>query len=105
MTMRRWTGRRDADDFPVVEMDGQKFDALKSLTVRTHSPTGFEWGYEGSGPAQLALAIMLEIVGDVETAQLLYQSFKRDVIARLPEREWVLTEENCIRWLNEQPTI
>ena len=25
------------------------------LNVRSHSPTGFAWGYSGSGPAQLAL--------------------------------------------------
>ena len=28
-----------------------------SLAVRNHSPTGPAWGYDGSGPAQLALAI------------------------------------------------
>ena len=27
------------------------------LDMRNHSPTGFEWGYGGSGPAQLALAL------------------------------------------------
>jgi len=26
-----------------------------SQAVYNHSPTGFSWGYEGSGPAQLAL--------------------------------------------------
>jgi hypothetical protein len=30
-----------------------------SLRHRNHSPDGFEWGYHGSGPAQLALAILL----------------------------------------------
>jgi hypothetical protein len=25
-----------------------------------HSPTGFSWGYAGSGPAQLALAILAD---------------------------------------------
>ena len=28
------------------------------LEVRNHSPTGFEWGYAGSGPSQLALAML-----------------------------------------------
>lgn len=28
------------------------------LDLRAHSPTGFEWGYHGSGPADLALAVM-----------------------------------------------
>ena len=28
-----------------------------------HSPTGFEWGFSGSGPAQLALALLLDHTG------------------------------------------
>lgn len=31
----------------------------QSLRFRNHSPDGFEWSYGGSGPAQLALAILL----------------------------------------------
>ena len=30
----------------------------KRLDLANHSPTGFSWGYGGSGPAQLALAIL-----------------------------------------------
>ena len=32
----------------------------KSLKVVDHSPDGFQWGYLGSGPAQLAAAILNE---------------------------------------------
>ena len=28
--------------------------------LRNHSPDGFEWGYYGSGPAQLALALLCD---------------------------------------------
>lgn len=60
--------------------------------VRNHSPDGFEWGYGGSGPAQLALAITLDALGgDVERARVLYQEFKWRVIARLPGDGWQLT--------------
>jgi hypothetical protein len=51
-----------------------------SQTVMNHSPDGFEWGYEGSGPAQLALAILLEKFGR-EKALTHYQHFKREFIA------------------------
>ena len=39
------------------------------LTPRTaaqhsHSPTGFSWGYAGSGPAELARAILVHALGD-----------------------------------------
>src|SRR5467141_965015 len=30
------------------------------LEARNHSPTGFAWGYGGSGPAQLALALLID---------------------------------------------
>lgn len=29
-----------------------------------HSPTGFEWGYGGSGPAELARCILIDVLGD-----------------------------------------
>lgn len=48
--------------------------------LANHSPTGFEVGYEGSGPAQTALAVLADAVDD-ETALEHYQSFKRDVIS------------------------
>jgi hypothetical protein len=34
------------------------------LDLWNHSPTGFEFGYGGSGPAQLALAILADCCGD-----------------------------------------
>lgn len=37
-----------------------------SQALRNHSPDGFEWGYAGSGPSQLALAILLDFTGDKE---------------------------------------
>ena len=48
-----------------------------------HSPDGFEWGYGGSGPAQLALAILAHATCDARLSLRLYQLFKREVIATL----------------------
>jgi len=65
-----------------------------------HSPTGFEWGYHGSGPADLARSVLLRFVGR-ETADRLYQLFKHDIIASIP-REGGLIEAALIRsWLSE----
>lgn len=61
----------------------------KSLKVRNHSPTGFSWGYGGSGPAQLALAIILEYFPSAIALDS-YQSFKRRTIARLPQSDFQL---------------
>lgn len=57
------------------------------LDLRNHSPTGFAWGYNGSGPAQLSLALLAHATGDDEIALEFYQRFKDRVIARLPQGE------------------
>jgi hypothetical protein len=55
-----------------------------------HSPTGFSWGYGGSGPAQLAFAILACEFGP-HVARDRYQDFKWAVIALLPDGAWTLT--------------
>ncbi len=55
-----------------------------SQQVYNHSPDGFGWGYGGSGPSQLALAVCLRLSGDRDVALCLYQDFKWRVIAGLP---------------------
>jgi hypothetical protein len=49
-----------------------------------HSPDGYECGYNGSGPAQLALAILADHLGDDERAVRLHQKYKARVVAALP---------------------
>ena len=63
------------------------------LDLWNHSPTGFEWGYGGSGPAQLALALLADHLNDDEQAVQLHQEFKRAVVTRFPHRAWTLTSE------------
>jgi hypothetical protein len=58
-----------------------------------HSPTGFNWGYLGSGPAQLAFAILLDHFGAPGQALLFYQEFKEHVIANFNGNRWELTTE------------
>jgi Family of unknown function (DUF6166) len=56
-----------------------------------HSPTGFEWGYTGSGPAQLAFAILLCHFNAPGPALLFYQDFKDQVIAMINGDRWELS--------------
>jgi len=67
-----------------VLIDGVYLSPKLSQKVYNHSPDGFMWGYGGSGPAQLALAILLEKTNR-ETALKNHQQFKRDIIAMLPQ--------------------
>lgn len=62
-----------------------------SQHLRNHSPDGFEWGYVGSGPAQLALAILLDYGDDEELALAHCQAFKAAHLATLPRDEaWTI---------------
>jgi Family of unknown function (DUF6166) len=78
----------------VVERKGLKPYALPlHLNVINHSPTGFCWGYNGSGPAQLALALLIDCLGDIEQTKKYYQQFKNDHIATLNMHgNWGMTE-------------
>ena len=62
-----------------------------------HSPTGFEWGYGGSGPAQLALAILADCLEDDDRAVGLHQLFKWQVVQHLPHQGWTLNETDALK--------
>jgi hypothetical protein len=65
-----------------VWLNGQLLSPEKSRKVVDHSPDGFAWGYGGSGPAQLALAVLLELT-DEPFALEAYADFKWHHIATL----------------------
>jgi hypothetical protein len=88
--MKHYSGRREGYAV-IVMVDGRRLNPRFDLW--NHSPTGFEWGYCGSGPAQLALAILADHCGNDEQALNFYQRFKWAVIAELPHREWILTSD------------
>jgi len=83
-----------------VWLDGKELDPKASQAVVNHSPDGFSWGYPGSGPSQLALAILLEVTGEKEVVLSLYQQFKFDVVARWPQGDFE-GNVDVIGWLNE----
>ncbi|HEY8416324.1 MAG TPA: DUF6166 domain-containing protein [Thermaerobacter sp.] len=103
---------REAQPGVVVTVNGRPLQHV----VR-HSPTGFEWGYGGSGPADLALSILTDYLGDVylivhtddgemtrehtvQIADRLYQEFKWQFIAPLDcDRPWRITGQQISDWL------
>jgi Family of unknown function (DUF6166) len=52
--------------------------------IVNHSPTGIAWGCGENGPAQGALAILIDYLGDDERVRALYHDFKFRVVARFP---------------------
>jgi hypothetical protein len=88
--VKRYEGRRQGYA-AIVTVDGRPLNPR--LDLWNHSPTGFEWGYGGSGPAQLALAILADHFGNDEQAFNFHHRYKWAVIAELPKRSWTLTSQ------------
>jgi hypothetical protein len=99
--------------------------------VVRHSPTGFECGYGGSGPADLARSLLIDALGEEALCALCggtradpdgqgrcmecwgqgfsslvesnYQALKRDIISTLPQdREWRLSAPELLDWLGQR---
>lgn len=83
--------------------------AVQPLNPRTdlinHSEA-FEWGYAGSGPAQLAFALCMDALGDDSASRAFYQVFKDKVVSDLPDSHWTLTGSSIRAhhsdWLKER---
>ncbi len=65
--------------------------------VIDHSPDGFAWGYAGSGPGQLALALCIDVTGNVSQSLRIHQDFKRQFVQHLPMDEGWVVSQSVIR--------
>ena len=86
--MKTYEGRREGHAV-LVTVNGRPLNPR--LDLWNHSPTGFEWGYSGSGPAQLALALVADHLTDDRQALDTYQRFKWAVVTELPKKGWTLS--------------
>ena len=86
----------------LVTRNGVPLSPEPSQQVRNHSPDGFSWGYHGSGPAQLALALLLDRGVDPRRASRLHQDFKRAFVAGFGD-SWQLTGEEIDAWAAGRP--
>lgn len=82
-----------------IKCNNKVLEAGPSQALHNHSPTGFNWGYSGSGPAQLALGILLDFTRDKNTAMQHYQSFKWAFISRCDWNTFKLTGQQILNWL------
>ena len=71
-----------------VTVDGAPLD--QRLSTKTFTDHGFEWSYEGDGPRQLALAILVEHLGDEASAIDLSGPFMARVVANF-NNEWEMS--------------
>jgi len=87
VTMKVYEGGRSLDG-STVTVDGEPLPQRHDL-LRI-SKTGFEWGFDGPAPAQLALALLADHLGDNEEALRLHRAFMREIVAHL-DNAWRLT--------------
>lgn len=97
---RRYIGVRGTGGAQVfVEDDGRR---LPLRHVKRHSPSGLEWGYAGSGPADLACSVLSDLLGTPSVHPILYQAFKADVIAGLAKEGFSLPADAVRAWLGKR---
>lgn len=91
-----YVGLRDSGDWTkkTITVNGKP---LKHIVC--NSPTGMEWGYGGSGCADLALSILTDYLGDKKLAMAHRHQFKFDVVAGLAYNGWTITGEEIEEWL------
>jgi len=111
------TGEKSVTVRTLSKRDQQVLSDEPLHHVSYHSPDGFEWGYGGGGPADLALAILSDhleeehgrvsqkdiyrpVNGLLHPALKLHQKFKSAFVARFARDEvWVLNSEHIHSWL------
>jgi len=83
-----------------VYIDGARISTANSRRLRDHAPDGgVSWNYLGSGPSQLALALLLHF-GATDTEALgWYMEFKREIIANIPPTDFTMKNERVTEWL------
>ncbi len=110
---KTYRGFRPADneigDCRVVVIENGKARPLRHVVL--HSPSGLEFGYGGSGPADLALSILADYFGERPTSKQLssgacqcwrhHQDFKWAFIAVAPRESFTITSDQIKDWLAE----
>jgi hypothetical protein len=85
--MKIYTGDRTIDGVKVL-VDGHPLPNCSE--IQCFSTMGFEWGYEGAEPRQLAFALLVDYSGSAETARQHCEPFMRIVVANF-DNEWAMT--------------
>ncbi len=85
-----YKGDRTIDGI-LVTVDGVPLP--ERTDIREISTDGFEWSYEGAAPAQLALAMLADHLGDPGRALAMHEPFMRHIVANF-NNEWEMRSED-----------
>jgi Family of unknown function (DUF6166) len=98
----RYIGTRsNSRAYVVVQTADGRSSLEPRLDLIRHAPAGFDWApNSGSGPAQLALALLAHASGDDNLALAHYEVFNHEIISRLPSHRWELTAQQVLQMLH-----
>jgi hypothetical protein len=96
LRMKTYAGVRTIDGLRVT-VDGEPLD--EAYGAKQFTKWGFEWTYVGAEPLQLALAILVDHLGDEAKAIKNCDKFMRDVVANM-DNDWTLTSDEIDKALN-----
>jgi hypothetical protein len=88
--MKTYVGDRTIDGVKVT-VNGAALDPR--VNVMEFSKNGFEWSYEGPEPRQLALALLVDHLGDANAAKSMVEPFMKSVVANFGN-EWEMTSSD-----------
>lgn len=88
--MKVYSGDRTIDGVKVT-VDGAPLDPCVNVVEFTQN--GFEWSYEGPEPRQLALALLVNHLGDDAAARAMVEPFMRAIVANF-DNEWEMTSDD-----------
>ncbi len=95
--MKTYAGARTIDGVQVT-VDGRRLD--ERYDVERFTSNGFEWGYSGNESRQLALALLMDHLGDEAEALGRCEAFMRHVVANL-DNDWELSSAEIAAALRE----
>ena len=84
-----------------VEHGGESYLLPPRNDLRNHSPDGFNYGYSGSGVAQLALALCADALGSDRLATQAYQGVKTALLAGQKADSFSLTQSQVVEAARE----
>ena len=69
-----------------------------SQKLYNYCPDGFQWGYEGAGPTQLSLALLLDATTVPDTALTYFREFMLGKVAGF-DRIWRIISSEILLWV------
>jgi hypothetical protein len=92
-TYRGYTDQDYAGPEPAILVYEEDHPAYKLRHLIVHSPSGLAWGFGGSGPADLALAILADLLGEADAIPA-HERYDHDIATEIQHtRAWTLHQD------------